>query len=305
MELRDLHYFEAVAQHGHFGRAAKALFRSQPALTKAINRLEAALGTRLFERTSTGVRLTPAGLAVRARARGVSIAVEDTVREAAAFGSGTIGRIRIGAAPTAAQYLLPGVCRVLLQQAPELTVHTSITVNFQLRRQLLDGEIDVVLGPATPADARLAVHSIVEDHVVVVASREHEIFRRPRIALRDMLDYRWVLPVESHSTEEREWLNSVFRSKGLALPQVQIDTDATTLLPRLIAETKLLSFITRSNLGAGRIGAPLREVKLRATTLQRSLGVIYRRDAYLSPAVQRFVKIAQEQGRKLFADQSR
>src|SRR5687768_4488880 len=64
LDLRDLRYFEAIADAGHVGRAAKALHRTQPALTGAIRRLEETLGTRLFERAGRGIRLTAAGEAL-------------------------------------------------------------------------------------------------------------------------------------------------------------------------------------------------------------------------------------------------
>src|SRR5260221_14579008 len=114
IDLRDLHYFETAAELGNLGRAAKALFRTQPAITKGIHRLEQALGAELFERAGRGVRLTDTGRALLARARLIRSAVNDTVREIEGFSHGIAGHIRIGVAPTLAQYLLPGPCRMLL-----------------------------------------------------------------------------------------------------------------------------------------------------------------------------------------------
>lgn len=301
MELRDLQYFEAVARHCHFGHAAEALHRTQPAVTKAINRLEADLGTRLFDRLSTGVALTPAGRAVLKQAARVRMAVEDTMKQAQEYTTGATGQIRIGAAPTMAQYLLPGLCRQLLAQATGLTLEARIGTSRRLRQLLEAGEIDLLLGPVLPAQAEFEAIPIVEDHVVVVAARKHAIFDRPRLQLADLLDYEWVLPFATDATEERDWLSGVFRSRHLGLPRVQIETDSVTLLPRLIAETQLLSFITRRNLGPGRIGAPLREVELKTTTLTRSFGILHKRDGYLSPAVQRLIEIVTQSGKALFS----
>lgn len=301
MELRDLQYFEAVARYGHFGRAAEALCRTQPAVTKAINRLEATLGTRLFARLSTGVVLTAAGQAVLKQAERVRNAVDDTVKQAQEYTTGATGLIRVGAAPTMAQYLLPGLCRHLLEQSTGLTLEARIGPSRRLRQLLEEGDIDLLLGPVHPAQADLTTIPVLDDHVVVVAAREHAIFDRPQIRLADLLAYEWVLPFSSDATEERDWLNSVFLAKQLAPPRVQIETDSVTLLPRLIAETQLLSFITRRNLGPDRIGAPLREVRLAATTLKRSFGIVYKRDSYLSPAVERLIRIVTESGATLFA----
>ena len=69
LDLRDLRYFEAIADAGHVGRAARLQHRSQPTLTGAVRRLESKLGTTLFERAGRGIRLTAAGEALHSRAR--------------------------------------------------------------------------------------------------------------------------------------------------------------------------------------------------------------------------------------------
>jgi molybdenum-dependent DNA-binding transcriptional regulator ModE len=74
LDLRDLRYFEAIAEAGHLGRAAEKVHRSQPALTGCVRRLEEALGTALFERVGRGIRLTAAGEALARRARSLRVA---------------------------------------------------------------------------------------------------------------------------------------------------------------------------------------------------------------------------------------
>ena len=111
LDLRDLRYFEVIAELGHMGRAARALNRTQPALTGCVRRLEATLGTTLFERIGRNIRLTAAGEALLARARSLRIASEDAMREIADLGKGLAGLVRIGVVPTAARFLLPPVCR--------------------------------------------------------------------------------------------------------------------------------------------------------------------------------------------------
>ena len=77
LTLKQLRYFEALARHGHFGRAAEASSISQPALSMQIKELEAALGTELFERSARGVQLTSFGEEVRTRIRGILSAVDE------------------------------------------------------------------------------------------------------------------------------------------------------------------------------------------------------------------------------------
>src|SRR5262245_30387113 len=143
MDLRDLRYFEAIAELEHLGRAAERLHRSRPALTKCIRRLEDSLGMALFERAGRGIRLTAAGQALKRRAKVLDVAMDDTLREIDAVARGASGHLRIGVAPTMAQYLLPGACREFLDTAKDVTITTLIGMSRFLRDALHAGEIDM------------------------------------------------------------------------------------------------------------------------------------------------------------------
>ena len=114
MDTRDLRYFIAAAESGHFRQAAERVGRSQPALSKCIRRLETEIGARLFEPAGRGIRLTDVGQALLTRARLLVVGMQATVREMADMAQGVAGHIRIGSGPTTAEWLLPGLCRRLL-----------------------------------------------------------------------------------------------------------------------------------------------------------------------------------------------
>lgn len=300
INLRDLQYFEVIAELGHLGRAAERLRRTQPALTKAIARLEETFGAALFERDGRGIRLTAVGVVLAARARRVRGATEEALREVCDFASGNAGHVRIGAGPIAASHVLPPVCELLLAEAPLSTLEITIGPSTSLLGRLRDGELDLTLGLLPGDDPAITTEAIVEDEVVVVASDRHPVFDRPRITLRALLDWPWVLP--ARPTESRLWLDAVFQGRGLPLPQPQIETNSIPLLPGLIARGTMLSFVSRHTLAGFRSRASLREVRLKETTLHRQLGLVYRRDVYLSPAALRLITLLRGRGRALFAD---
>src|SRR5262245_42262680 len=126
IDLRDLRYFEVIAELGHLGRAADQLHLTQPALTRCISRLEQMFGTELFERVGRGIRLTSAGEALLTRARRLHVAADETAREMVDFARGDSGVIALGIVPTAAQFLLPAVCRALLADTQDVTIKTVI-----------------------------------------------------------------------------------------------------------------------------------------------------------------------------------
>ncbi|MDB5846251.1 MAG: LysR family transcriptional regulator, partial [Rhodoferax sp.] len=99
------------------------------------------------------------------------------------------------------------------------------------------------------------------------------------------------------------WLDMAFSTKGLAMPGVQIEASSIALLPRMIARTHLLSFVSRHTLDFQR-GDRLKEVQLEATTLRRKLGVTVRRAGELSPAAQRIVDLLKTRGPSILVKQA-
>lgn len=298
LQLRDLKYFETVATLGHMGQAGEKLGRTQPALTKGIQRLEAAFGSPLFEREGRGIRLTAVGEVLLARARLLRASADEAVREVSDFAQGKSGHVRIGTGPIAADDVLPQVCGLLLAQAKEVTIAITVAPSSALREELRRGQIDLLLGQMPEGDPEFLCHPIVDDVVVVAAGLAHPIFERPRPTLRSLLDYPWVLPAAS--IPSRQWLDAAFEGRGLPKPRAQIEANSIPLLPRLIASSDLLSFVSRHTLASGgRRG--LREVALKETTLVRKLGVSHRKEGYLSPAAQQLLALLRARGPEIFS----
>lgn len=294
MDLRDLRYFSTAAELGHIRAAADRLHLTQPAVTKSIRRLEAELGTTLFEHVGRRVRLTEAGVALRARARLMLQAASDTMREIHAFATGEAGHVRLGASATAVEFLLPEITTALIQAVPDVTLDIAVGMNDVLVSSLKSGQLDLVICPIAQPDAALDMHAFAKDPVVVVASADHPLFLQSRVILADLTRYRWVLP--SDSAASRTWLDSVFERHRLPKPAAQIRSASISLTPRLVAGTPLLSFIARRNLGIATVGAMLREVPLHATTMPRDFAVVWRKGAYLSPATLRLRELIDLRG---------
>ena len=134
MNLRDLRYLVAVAEHRHFGRAAEACYVSQPTLSTQIKKLERDLGVELIERNPRQVLLTAAGEQVVERAR-VILGEADTIRNIAKRAQDPeAGSIRMGLFPTLAPYLLPHVVPELHARFPRLELLLGrFALTFSLR----------------------------------------------------------------------------------------------------------------------------------------------------------------------------
>jgi len=289
MDLRDLRYFETIAELQHVGRATARLHRTQPALTSSVRRLEQACGAALFEKAGRGIRLTEAGKVMLRWAQRLRFDVEDARRELAALGAGLAGHVRIGIVPTAAQFLLPAVARQLLLEAPEVTLRTVVGLIDTLKPQLRAGELDLMVGTESAAEPGYVSQPLAADTIVVAASAKHEIFRRKTPTLADLAAYRWALQPPGAPT--RDWLDHTFERKGLPRPLVQVETTMLLMLPTLIEQTGLLSFISRHHLQAQAKGPRLQEVPVKGAAMHRRLVVTYRANAFLSPAAKRLIDL--------------
>lgn len=291
MELRDLRYFETIADLQHLGRASEKLHRTQPALTSSIRRLEADCGAALFEKSGRGIRLTEAGKVLLKWAQRMRFDVDDAKRELQSIGAGLTGHVRIGIVPTAAQFLLPAVARQLLQEAPDVTLRTVVGLIDTLRPQLRAGELDLMVGTESADEAGWTSKTLAEDIIVVAASEKHPVFRT-RASLKDLTRFTWALQPPGAPT--RDWLDHAFDRRGLPRPRVQVETTMLLMLPALIVQTGLLSFISRHHLqGRGRIEG-LKEVPVAGAAMRRRLVVTYRAKAFLSPAARRLVQLFEQ-----------
>lgn len=281
-DVRDVGYFLEAARHRHMGRAASALGLSQPALTKAIARLERELGVRLFDRGSRGLQPTAAGEAFLVKAEHIRNAYEDAMRMAGDLRVGAAGRLRVGASAIAASRFVTPALSGLLRQRPNARISLSVRLSTDVLRGLRAGEFDVAVIPDPPADAGgLAVVPLGEDEMVVVAAQRHPLFRQALHGLRALTAYSWILPREL--TPARLWLSEAFRREGLAppAPVVEVDYGATEAVA-LAACTELL---TLAALPPGRRPwpVPVRRIDLPGLGLRRRFAALVRGDAYRSP----------------------
>ncbi len=145
LSLKQLRYFSALADSGHFGRAAAMAGISQPALSMQVREMEKSLGGLLVERTGAGARLTELGTDVAKRAKDVLAAVRDLEDLSFARDEPLAGRIRLGMIPSVAPFLLPRLLDRVAHRYPRLQLTMRETVTEQLAKELADGSLDAVV----------------------------------------------------------------------------------------------------------------------------------------------------------------
>ena len=194
--LRQLRYFDALARHVHFGRAAEACAISQPALSMQIKEMERALGGVLLERNARQVALTKLGEEAVQRVRGILRSVDELGDFARASRDRLVGRLRIGMIPTIAPYLLPKVIGNLNRMHPELELHVRETLTQKLIQELAEGRLDTAIVALPVSEPSLVEVALFSEHFLLVRPGEDEGTPVPsRETLREM---RLLLLEEGH-----------------------------------------------------------------------------------------------------------
>jgi LysR family hydrogen peroxide-inducible transcriptional activator len=186
MTLTELKYIVAVARERHFGRAADACFVSQPTLSVAIKKLEDELGTPIFERRTNDVTVTPAGERIVSQAQKV-LDEAGRIKEIARQGRDPLtGPLRLGIIYTIGPYLLPGLVRQLLKDAPQMPLLLTENFTIKLLELLKNGEIDVAIMALPLPETGLTMQAVYDEPFMIAVPRAHPWARRKSVPSEDL-----------------------------------------------------------------------------------------------------------------------
>ncbi|GLY47703.1 LysR family transcriptional regulator [Lentzea sp. NBRC 102530] len=185
VELRQLRYVVAVAEHRHFRRAAQALGLTQPSLSRQVGAVERELGTALFERTPRGVVPTAAGEVYVVHARKVLEQVEAGATEARQAARGQTGSLRLGFVSEALIELLPSLLARFRSVHPAVSLDCREMSTVQAATALLAGEVDLAFcrgAPTGDGAERLTSVPVAGDHLIAVCHRGHPFAGLPALS---------------------------------------------------------------------------------------------------------------------------
>jgi len=244
MNLRDLQYLVALAEHRHFGRAAEASFVSQPTLSTQIKKLEDELGVSLVERTPRKVLLTETGREIARRARGVLSEVDEIKAIAQRTRDPESGTLRLGIFPTLGPYLLPHLVPMVRQRFPRLELLLVEDKTEQVIRMLREGSLDVGVLALPLHEDSLHTEFLFEEPFVLAVPENHPLaHKKHRLKLADLQDESLLLLEDGHCMRDQALEvchlagageRSGFRATSLeTLRQMVAANVGITLLPTL------------------------------------------------------------------------
>jgi len=249
--LKQLRYLCAVADHQHFGHAAKACYVSQSTLSAGIQELEDTLGVSLVERNNRNVLLTSLGQDVVDRGRDILVDIEDMMSLCAAASAPFTGKLRLGVIPTVAPFLLPGMLRNLRLQHPDFQLFIREDQSQPLVDSLHAGELDVLLlALPFPAD-NVDTMALAEDEFLLACPPEHRLAHKKQLKTMDLKGESVLLLEDGHCLRDHALEACKLRDSQISVPyqatslntivQMVANGIGITLLPKMAVDAAITS----------------------------------------------------------------
>jgi len=203
LNLRDLKYLVALADHAHFGRAAAACFVSQPTLSTQMKKLEDELGVALVERAPRKVMLTPVGREIADRARHIVDEVEQMREVARRSQDPEAGTVRLGLFPTLGPYLLPHVVPRIRARFPRLELLLVEEKSPGIIARLRSGKLDAGLLALPVHDDQLHAEFLFEEPFLLAVPETHPLAARESLSLKELAKERLLLLEDGHCLRDQ------------------------------------------------------------------------------------------------------
>jgi LysR family hydrogen peroxide-inducible transcriptional activator len=275
--LRQLRYFEALAGHSHFGRAAAACGISQPALSMQIKELEEALGATLVERGARQVRLTKFGEDAAQRVRDILRSIDELGDFARASRDWLAGRLRIGMIPTIAPYLLPTVMRTLTQVHPKLDIHVREALTSKLIQELAEGRLDTAIVALPVSEPSLTEVALFAEKFLLVRPGEDD--GAPAPSSETLREMRLLLLEEGHCFREQALS---FCNMQSSLPREVLDASSLSTLVQMVSAGMGVTLIPEMAVAVETRSASVSVARFKNPQPSRTIGMIWRKTSPLA-----------------------
>ena len=283
MNLKDLKYLVALADTGHFGKAAERTFVSQPTLSAQLKKLEEYLGVKLVERQPRNVQLTEVGKQVVVRARRMLDEGDQIIALARNNKDPLAGRLKVALIPTIGPYLLPRVMQKIRKALPQLGLMLYENQTEALLKRLHDGEVDLGIMALPIEQDGMETRKLYEEAFTVALPNHHALAAKPIIKVSDLKGQTLLLLEDGHCLRDQalEVCSRIdvreaedFRATSLeTLRQMVVAGLGITLLPETAVE---------SPFGSQR-GLTIRQFSKPVPT--RTVGAVWRKSSTRAEAI--------------------
>jgi DNA-binding transcriptional LysR family regulator len=291
MDFDQLHTFLEIVRLKSFSKAARTVYRTQPAISAQVRQLEQELRTELFERFGSRISLTVAGrifadyaeqmLDLRRRAQDAIAELESNPR----------GELVIAANEATCIYVLPEVFSHYRELFPAVQLQVNRSYGSRVVEAVMDNSADFGFMQLPVDEKRIQVVNVYQDEIRLVVPAGHRLAACPGVAAQDLTDDYLILPQQGKTrTRLNAWLEPVEDEI-----RISMELDSTEMMKRFVMAGMGLTFLASSTIRGEVTAGKLKDVPLLPEPLVRRLGLIYRKDKALSKAALGFIQVVLDQ----------
>jgi LysR family nitrogen assimilation transcriptional regulator len=283
MELRQLRYFLAIAEHGTFSKAASKVFVAQSALSHQLAQLEDELGARLFERSRRGVELTEAGVVFHTYATSILRQVEDAASSVAGLTDSPAGKVVFGIPHSASHALALPLLKAVREELPKVQLELTEELTGNLTRQLLAGSLHMaILFDDGTLEDFISEPLVSEKMSLIYRSEAVDKKAQASISFREALAKPLILPAQPHGV--RPLIEQQAARAGLLAPNVVADISSISILRTSLLAGLGCTILPVMPLKAELDSGALVALSIRAPGVQRVVALCRSRHIPLSTA---------------------
>ncbi len=287
MLLHSLKVFHAVANEKSFSRAAEKMLRTQPAISLAVQRLEAELDEKLIDRSAKELLLTDAGKIVLEFARRFENLQSDMYNALSELRDNSSGRLTIGANESTSLYLLNHI-EQYRRLYPKVKVQVRRSLSSKIPTQLLDGDLELGLISFDPGDDRLISSVIYTDRLIFVVAPEHRLANRPEVSITELGMETFI--AHNVLSPYREIVLREFQRHRVAL-NMDVEMPTVETIRRMVQRNEGVAFLPKMCVELELAAGVLREVRVKELNVERKIRLVYPARRALSHAAKAFLEL--------------
>ena len=292
MDIALLHLFETVAEEGSFSRAGQRLYRSQPAISLAVKRLEEDVGLQLIDRSSRTLHLTDAGREVSRYAKQF-LSLERKMRVSLAeLRDLRAGKLTIGANESTALYLLRHVEAYRLRH-PGIHVELRRSLSSRIPEAVLDGSLELGAISYDPGDPKLRISRLYEDRLAFVVSPKHRLAGLREVSIRELGQETFI--AHNVVSPYRARVIETFRRHQVPL-NMEIEMPTIETIRRLVQRNLGVAFLPEMCVEQQIRSGALHELRVRELGMERTIRLVRPARRTLSQAARAFLELVGDRG---------
>lgn len=287
MELYPLKVFLAVATEKSFSRAAEKMLRTQPAISLAVQRLEAELGDRLIDRSATPPILTDAGRIVADYARRFENLEAELQNALTELRDNSAGRLVIGANESTSLYLLQHI-EQYRHTYPKVRVQVRRSLSSRIPSQLIDGDLELGVISYDPEDELLVSKVIYTDHLAFVVSPNHRFAGRDSVSITELGMETFI--AHNVFSQYREAVLRAFQRHKVPL-NMDVEMPTVETIRIMVQRNEGVAFLPKMCVEQDLQKEALHEVRVEELYIERKIRLIYPAKRQLSHAAKAFLEL--------------